>query len=167
MHFTTLLARVLLLLSLCACDGALRAATAPGVRALGILAWEDRQPRVVSPGELSGTPPYPGVVAPDTVSAGVSFVVVVTTIGPTNCWREAGAAVELHPRLASVTPYDHTPEDAETACGDVVVALSRRVDLVFRERGEAVLRVHGRRVVGRAQVQQGEPIVVEKRIHVR
>lgn len=167
MHFPTRCINLLLAALLGACAVPTDAAAPAGTRAVGILAWE-APPAPASVAPAGGGPPgspRPGVFAPDTVRAGVPFSVVVVTVGPTVCWRAAGAEVAEHPWGAAVTPIDFSPEDRRTACGDALVELSRTFRLVFRRPGEATLRVYGRRVVG-AELRDGEPVVLEKRIHV-
>jgi hypothetical protein len=164
MHFQTRFTLALACVLAAACDGA-ELATAPdsgGVRAVGILAW------VAAPHGVAAGPgtPRPGVAAPDTVRAGMPFSVVVTTVGPTVCWAAAGAQVEIQPGVANVTPFDYTPEDQWTACGDALLELPRSVILSFPQAGDAVLRVMGRRVVG-ANFQAEERVVLEKKIHVQ
>lgn len=166
MHFPTRFAASLAAVLLGACDGAVLA-TAPegGVHAVGILAWVARP----GPGPTqsgSAGAPRPGVSAPDTVRAGAPFSVVVTTVGPTVCWMASGAQLEIQPGLAVITPYDYTPEDDWTSCGDSLLELSRSVTVTFAQAGDAVLRVHGRRVVG-GNFQAEERVVLEKKIHVR
>ena len=166
MHFPTRFAAALAAVLLGACDGAVLA-TAPegGVHAVGILAWVARPaPGTTQSG--SGGAPRPGVSAPDTVRAGAPFSVVVTTVGPTVCWTASGAQLEMQPGVALITPYDYTPEDDWTACGDSLLELSRSVTVTFAQAGEAVLRVHGRRVVG-GNFQAEERVVLEKKVHVR
>ncbi|MEW5928877.1 MAG: hypothetical protein AB1941_15560 [Gemmatimonadota bacterium] len=169
MYFQTCFALALACVLAAACDGA-ELATAPdgGVRAVGILAWVAAPANGASPSSLTAAPgaPRPGVTAPDTVRAGAPFSVLVTTVGPTVCWAAAGAQVEMLPGVANVTPFDYTPEDQWTACGDALLELPRSVTLSFPQAGEAVLRVMGRRVVG-ANFQAEERVVLEKKIHVQ
>lgn len=166
MHFPTRNWSLLLVALAAACDAPLEVAAPDGVRSVGVLAWEAAPAASLASGRDAPTGnPRPGVVAPDTVRAGVPFSVVVVTVGATTCWRPAGAEVVEQPASAAVTPLDFTAEGPHTACGDALVELSRTVGLVFRQPGEATLRVHGRRVVG-AEFQAGEPVVVEKRIRV-
>lgn len=164
MYFPTRCTLALAASLVAACDGAL-VATAPdgGVHAVGILAW------VAAPSNLaggSGGAPRPGVSAPDTVQAGTPFPVLVTTVGPTVCWVASGGQVEMQPGVALVTPFDYTPEDHWTACGDALLELPRTVTVTFSQAGDAVLRVQGRRVVG-GNFQAEERVVLEKKIHVR
>ncbi|HEX2092447.1 MAG TPA: hypothetical protein VHG28_08595 [Longimicrobiaceae bacterium] len=167
MYFKTGFAVVCAVLLAGACDSAL----APGGRRIpGILEWEVL-PAVTDVVPLralaSGSALRAGVVAPDTVQAGVVFAIRVTTIGPTLCWEAAGAVVELEPDLATVTPYDRTHEDEDTGCADARAELSRRVELRFTRKGETLLRVRGRRVVGRGLQEAEGMVVLEKRIQVR
>lgn len=166
MHFQTRFTLALACVLAAACDGA-ELATAPdggGVRAVGILAWVANP--VAGPGSGGPGAPRPGVTAPDTVRAGAPFSVVVTTVGPTVCWAAAGAQVEMQPGVANITPFDYTPEDQWTACGDALLELPRSVTVSFPQAGEAVLRVMGRRVVA-GNFQAEERVVLEKKIHVQ
>lgn len=166
MHFPTRFTALLAAALASSCAG-LDVATAPkaGVRAVGILAWDGRTGAASPQADRTPGLPRPGVYAPDTVPAGTSFPVVVVTVGPTVCWLAAGAQLEMQPAVAAVTPIDSTPEDDWTSCGDSLVELSRVVSVTFPEPGEAVLRVHGRRVVGNFQAE--EKIVLERKVHVR
>ncbi|HEV2149535.1 MAG TPA: hypothetical protein VGR37_19195 [Longimicrobiaceae bacterium] len=163
MHLRTASAAILLPLALAACDLPLRP---EGRHAVGIIAWEARPSLASSAGTRPADPPRTALTAPDTVRAGVPFTARVTTVGPTVCWSPAGARVEARPAEAVVTPIDHTLENRDTACGDATVELPRDVELAFGRPGEAVLRVTGRRVVGR-DLGSSERIVLEKRIVVR
>jgi hypothetical protein len=167
MHFPTRFAATLAAVLLGACDDAVLAtAPAGGVHAVGILAWVARPVPGTPPAPAVGPgAPRPGVSAPDTVHAGAPFTVVVTTVGPTVCWTASGAQVEMQPGVATITPYDYTPEDDWTACGDSLLELSRSVTVTFAQAGAAVLRVQGRRVVG-GNFQAEEKVVLEKKIHV-
>lgn len=141
--------------------------TAPaGKRVVGILEWIQDGPDA-SVATLHETDPFPTVlVAPDTVQAGVSFTAKITTIGPSTCWKADGAEVKAEAAAAVVTPYDVTAEGEEVACGSALVELPRDVEFRFTDRGQAVIRVTGRKVVG-MDVQGGTQITVEKRVHVR
>jgi hypothetical protein len=141
---------------------------AAGKRKPGILQWErggaSRSSATLALSPLSG----PAVVsAPDTVRAGEWFEAVITTIGLDSCWEAAGAERKLAANLVVVTPYDIDRRDARRGCFDVETALPRTVKIRFEERGEATLRVHGRKIVGADPDQQGTPMTVEKKIFVR
>jgi hypothetical protein len=141
---------------------------AGGKRRLGILQWEQggagRSSAVLS---LALTHDPTVVSAPDTVRAGESFKAVITTTGPTPCWETAGEDVQRQPRLAIVTPYDRHRGSEGTRCGDMEVRLTHTVQIRFLESGEAILRVHGRKIVGANPNQPGTPMTVEKKIFVR
>jgi hypothetical protein len=156
-----------LLVALSACADLTGAA---GKRRPGILQWERGGASRSSAVLASMAPSDPAVVtAPDTVRAGESFQAVVTTIGPDGCWREAGAETKLTASLAILTPYDMNLRDLnrELGCKDSLITLPRTVQIRFSERGEATLRVHGRKIVGGDPNQQGTPMTVEKKIVVR
>jgi hypothetical protein len=170
MHFPTRCTLALAAALVAACDGAvMTAAPDSGVHAVGILAWVAAPAYGGASSPQTGSPgaPRPGVTAPDTVQAGVAFPVVVTTVGPTVCWMASGAQVDMQqPGIATITPFDFTPEDHWTACGDALVELPRTVIVTFPQPGEAALRVQGRRVVG-GNFQAEERVVLEKKIYVR
>jgi hypothetical protein len=143
---------------------------AVGKRRVGILSWEgrgaSRSLAALTPA-LQGAPTI--ISAPDTVRAGEAFEAVITTIGPDGCWKEAGAEIKLTANLAIVTPYDidHFDPQGERGCFAATVELPRTVQIRFSERGEAILRVHGRKIVGADLNQQGTPVTAEKKIFVR
>lgn len=142
-------------------------------RVVGILKWEQQRsdsrlaPSVVMAASGTIDRLSSGLIAPDTVQAGVPFAVTVTTIGPTSCWEPAGAEVRTEPGVAIITPYDLTPEDlSETRCGDSRSNLARQVVLRFDARGEAVVRVAGRKITGQ-NFEEFTPTTIEKRVVVR
>lgn len=142
-----------------------------GRRAVGILEWQRTSARqgltsLMSSSRAEG--PDSRVSAPDTVEVDASFEVVVTTIGSNSCWEAAGTDVTVSDLLAVVVPYDRdrTLEERDLVCADAEKRIRHDVRITFRQRGDALLRIHGRKVVG-ANPANGTPILVEKRIHVR
>ncbi len=83
----------------------------------------------------------PALVAPDTVAAGATFAVTVTTLGNDNCWQAAGAEVTRDPQHARIVPYDRV---VGQACFQALVELPRTVELRFNAPGTATLIVEGR-----------------------
>lgn len=167
-----LLAGTLLLLpalALVACD----LATGPGGRRAGVLEWDRSSARrslaasTGGPAAAAWVPALPAVSVPDTVEAGRPFTVGVRTWGPDYCWQAAGTEVTLGASLAVVTPYDRDTRSADTGCADANVEINHSFELAFPHPGEAVVRVRGRKIVGREFEQEGEPVEVERRVHVR
>ncbi|MEJ2678090.1 MAG: hypothetical protein P8174_03325 [Gemmatimonadota bacterium] len=81
------------------------------------------------------------VTVPDTVQAGVPFVVSVTTYGD-GCDRQDGTDVQATKLLASVTPYDLHANSA--VCTDVLKLFQHQANVVFPEPGSAAIVVYGR-----------------------
>ena len=133
-------------------------ATADG-RTVGILELVETDARPISQtGQLR-----PPIIAPDTVQAGVAFTATINTIALESCWREAGVHVIAEARRAVVTPYDRMlPSDG---CRQTVVNLPRAVSITFTQRGDAILRVEGRRVF--SDTRSTSSVALEKSIYVR
>jgi hypothetical protein len=104
------------------------------------------------------------IVVPDTVDSAVPFDVTVFTIGESGCWSAAGQEVTLSGRLVEIRPYD-THSGAEI-CTLVLGYLRHGAILRLDERGEWVIRVHGRR---KRHGDEGweAPVSVEKTVIVR
>jgi hypothetical protein len=148
-----------------ACDTATGPATS--TRIIGILEWQP----ATSGASLLGIadPAHTRISAPDTVDAGTPFNVGITTIGLSGCWNEDGAQSAVSGLLATVTPHDRVTTDIDGApafCTAALVELDRTVSLVFASAGTATLRVNGRVVVD-GQVDNAQPLTVEKQIVVR
>jgi hypothetical protein len=155
------LAAVALALTLIACSSILGSS---GRVEVGVIAWESGAESALD--GLSVAPPHPGVQAPDTVAAGAPFTVVLTTIAPDGCWREAGVRIDRTAAVVELTPYDRWVGGPGKVCPDVVVHLSREVVLRFDTPGTGTLRIFGRRVRG-GGFEDPEPIVIERSIVVR
>ncbi len=109
--------------------------------------------------DLSGS-----VTAPASVKAGADFQVTVTTSG-NGCVSAADEGVILADASADVFVYDFTTATRPgTICTMIFKQLQHKVTLRFAAKGEAVIRVWGRRQGGTSQT--GEPVVVEKRVKV-
>jgi hypothetical protein len=154
-------------LALGACD----LASGPGGRRAGVLEWDRTSARRSLQPEMgpSGTgEPIPSAVSvPDTVMAGKAFTVTVHTQGADYCWESAGTEVTAGASLAVITPYDRFARKPEHGCLDGNIEIAHPVEVTFAHPGEAVIRVRGRKIVGQEFNQAGEPIEVEKRVHVR
>lgn len=165
MHFKTTLIIMLAGAALAGCEvpTGLR-----GSRRVGILEWRPHTSTVL-PARVrlnrAASVDHAAVAAPDIVTAGVPFTATVTTIGADYCWQAADAKVEMDDATAVITPYDSVLDDPDIGCAHAHRELLHPVRLRFTRPGEAVLRVHGRRVVGR-DFDEDEAVVVEKRIRV-
>ena len=106
------------------------------------------------------------IVAPDEVAVDQDFEATITTIGPNGCWSVDGADVDSSPLLAEIMPWDRVSTDPEIACTQALVALARTVTLRFTEKGDATIRVLGRRVVD-GELEDATTEVVEKTVRVR
>jgi hypothetical protein len=128
-------------------------------RMVGILELIENAPR--PPSGVLSVP----LSAPDTVAAGVPFDVTVTTIGLDTCWREAGAVVVSELRRVTITPYDRI-DRTQSGCGDAIISIPRTVRIVFAQRGDATLRVEGRRGFGLTSTNSSD-LAIERSVHVR
>lgn len=88
------------------------------------------------------------ITAPDSVRAGVPFVVDVFTIGLDGCWTPAGERISVEPGVFTIAPYDQTTINAGHGCPTMEITLVHRVELRAEQRGEHRIRVLGRRVIG-------------------
>ncbi|HZG44175.1 MAG TPA: hypothetical protein VEY93_14600, partial [Longimicrobium sp.] len=139
MNKTSSLLMISALLAGAACD--MPATFEPGPdaqRHVGIVEWSR------SSVQTFADPAMGVITAPDTVTAGQPFQVTITTAGPSGCWRAAGAEKAVQGNLATLTPFDRV---LDGICTQAVVSLPRSVEVRFDVRGQATLRVYGRRVV--------------------
>jgi hypothetical protein len=83
----------------------------------------------------------PALTAPATVTAGQTFQAVVTTLGYSGCWRNAGEDVTNAAGLAIVHPYDMVRGEV---CTDALVEIRHIVFLRFDTPGTAQIVVQGR-----------------------
>lgn len=105
------------------------------------------------------------VEAPETVRVGERFTVTVTTVGLDGCWEPVDEEVTVDGLAASIVPFDREGEEEGVACTQALVSLDHPVTLSFGQAGEAVIRVDGRRVVGRDQ-RESDPLVLETTVDV-
>lgn len=103
--------------------------------------------------------------APDTVRVDESFPVTIRTVGLNGCWAPAGEDVTVEALTATVVPFDSTGDREGVACTMALVHLDHEVRLAFEGAGEAVIRVEGRRVVGRDGTE-AEPLALEETVTV-
>jgi hypothetical protein len=104
------------------------------------------------------------IVVPDTVDAGAAFDVTVFTIGESGCWSAAGQEVTVSGRLVEMRPYD--VHSGAEICTLVLGYLRHGAVLRLEERGEWVIRVHGRRA-RHGDDSWEAPVSVEKTVVVR
>ena len=106
------------------------------------------------------------IEGPDTVRAGETFTVTITT-GGGGCERVGDEGVLLAERDAIVMVYDFTSANRPgVICTEELKALRHEVPLTFSKPGEAVIRVWGRKQT-RTSPPYGEPTVIERRLVVR
>ena len=117
---------------------------------------EPNQRRVIGVIENGNSGIQP-LLLPDTVAAGASFAVTVTTFGGA-CDHDDGTDVTTAGLMADVTPYVLLPPPG-TICIAVLVASPRSVTLTFANPGTGIVRVHGRRFDGAVVTLQGSVVV--------
>jgi hypothetical protein len=149
-----------LVLAACSQDATTALSDSPDIM-VGILELIENAPRPVT-GQVGLTVP---LSAPDTVTAGVPFDVTVTTIGLDTCWREAGATIVSELRRVTITPYDRI-DRTQSGCGDAIISIPRTVRVMFGQRGDATLRVEGRRGFGLTSNNSSQ-LAIERTVHVR
>jgi hypothetical protein len=146
----------LVVVSVAACE----TMTEPGgARVPGVLEWAALQGEMES---AEGAHPV-GLTAPDTVRAGESFRVVVTTFG-NGCVSKGDMEASTEPGIAILSPFDF--HSGAEFCTEIAQFLDHHAELQFTSVGEATIRVMGRRVFD-AGMKQGEAITIEKKVIVR
>jgi hypothetical protein len=145
--------------------------TGPGERTVGIIGAEQAaalgsvSPAISPAGTDPGDPlELPVLEAPDTVPAGITFDVVVRTLGPDGCWRADGADVSSAPSDVEIIPYDRITGQN---CTDAVRRLARTVTVRFDEAGDATIRVTGRIVFSTDGIWDERIGTIEHRVVVR
>jgi hypothetical protein len=104
-----------------------------------------------------------GLTAPDTVRAGESFRVVVTTFG-NGCVSKGDMEAVVKPSHAVLSPFDiHSGAEV---CTEIAQFFDHHAELRFTSVGEATIRVRGRRVFD-AGMKQDEAITIEKTVIVQ
>jgi hypothetical protein len=106
---------------------------------LGSAANFERLHGVVSTGLRAGEQL---IGAPDTVTAGVPFTVVVTSFGSSSCTRPDGATLSVDGAVANITVWDRV--QVSGGCTDDLRAFPRDVTVQFSGAGTARIRVTGR-----------------------
>ena len=107
----------------------------------------------------------PALEAPDTVTAGEPFEIIVRTGGPDSCWRADGQKIKTAPGIIEVTPYDRII--VGYGCADASVLLERTAEVVFNDPGKAVLRLTGRILLVGDSVQGERVGSIDFPVHVR
>ena len=97
-------------------------------------------------GRIDAGPPgsQAALRTPDTVSAGSTFTIGVSTYGSTACIRPDRSAVQLGPSAIDVTVYDSFWVSGRPPCLPDWHEYPRTVELQFDAAGPAVIRLHGR-----------------------
>jgi hypothetical protein len=132
----------------------------PGV--LQLAGWPSPPAQFTTGGGVSWSrEPAPGDVtapvviqAPDTVSVGTAFQVVVFTVGISGCWRADGQEVSISNRVVALKPYDRVEGEV---CTQAVSMLPHQSSVTLNAAGIWTLRVTGRRTT------MG-PVIVEELI---
>lgn len=136
----------------------------------GIIEWEPEQHTMSAAvvGRQTSDIPTDGeievITAPAEVVVGEEFNATITTVGLNGCWSSDGATTEVDGLLASITPWDLPPAD-DAVCTLALVGLPREIALRFDEVGDGVIRVFGRKVVGR-DLQGATDVIAEQVVRV-
>lgn len=138
---------------------------------------ESIPPAGTDPSENKDSAIVPGVIGfgdediaaalqvPDTVRAGEEFEIIVTTSG-NGCYSAGETSVILGEKDADVFVYDRTIDVRPgTICTMILKQMPHKARLKFEQKGEAVIRIWGRKKGGDSP--SGEPLVIEKRVRVR
>ena len=108
---------------------------------------------------------YQSISVPSNIQANRDFEITVTTTG-NGCISAADTSVILGEMNADVFVYDFTSANRPgIMCTMIFKTLPHKATLRFANKGEAVIRVWGRRQGSGANF--GEPTVIEKRVTVR
>lgn len=108
---------------------------------------------------------YQSISVPPNVQANRDFEITVTTSG-SGCVSAGETSVILGEMNADVFVYDFTSANRPgIMCTMIFKTFSHKATLRFANKGEAVIRVWGRRQGGGSIL--GEPTVIEKRVSVR
>jgi hypothetical protein len=136
-------------------------------RQVGIVQWAPSASTYAASAGASDAPlQQASITAPDTVQAGVAFTATIGTIGLSGCWHADGAELHQDGSVAEVTPFDVDEMADGHFCTAALVALSHPVSLTFVGRGDAIVRVRGRRVFG-YDPSESTAVIVEKHVFVR
>ena len=129
-----------------------QSAEQPVARVPGVLGFDSK--------ELSSA-----ISVPPTVNANKDFQVTITTSG-NGCVDAGETAVILTENGADIFVYDFTTAVGPgIICTMILQQFPHTATLRFTKKGEAVIRVWGRRQGGTSPL--GEPVVVEKHVTVK
>lgn len=90
----------------------------------------------------------PQIAVPETVQAGESFAVMVTTYGLSGCWRMRTTKVEVEDLEATVTPFDVDLTEDRVACTAAIQDFVHTAALSFDRPGTAQVTIRGRELPG-------------------
>lgn len=123
-----------------------------GSRVLGVVALGD-----------DGTDQ--SLVVPETIEINKDFEITVTTSG-NGCVSAADTGVILGEMSADIFVYDFTSANRPgIACTMIFKTLPHKAILRFTQKGEAIIRIWGRKQGGNSPL--GEPVIIVKRITVK
>jgi hypothetical protein len=122
------------------------------------LAPQRGSPGFIGVEENGSTRFYTSILAPSTILLGAPLEVRFATFGPDLCYQADRTEVHVEGLIAEITPYDVAVGEA---CFDSPTSLPRSITLVFDHRGEATIRV-----IGRKLGETGSVLVLEKRVTV-
>lgn len=105
------------------------------------------------------------IEAPEEVAAGETFTATISTVGMNGCWDAVDERVRVEGGVATVVPFDTPGRREGVACTTALEFLEHPVRLSFDPPGDAVIRVEGRRVVGR-DVRESEPLTLADTVRV-
>lgn len=106
----------------------------------------------------------PPLEAPDTVTAGEPFEIIVRTSGMGGCWQPDGQRIKAMAGVIEVTPFDRV---AGPNCLGADWWLERTAEVVFNDPGKAVLRLTGRILLVGDSVQGERVGSIDFPVHVR
>lgn len=106
----------------------------------------------------------PRIQVPDTVDAGDSFLVEVSTYG-NGCYRQGETEVEANGSSAVVTPWDYVDVSGR-ACPDILLEFLHQATIRFDLPGTRTVTVVGRERTSQAPIA-GEPLIVHREVVVR
>jgi len=106
---------------------------------------------------LGFTDDDPRIAVPDTVQAGIEFVVEVTTYGD-SCFRKGETEVASSGNGVTITPYDYIDMGAG-GCARVLISFLHQTTVEFSEAGLASVVIVGR--VGGSMEQEVVEVIRE------
>jgi hypothetical protein len=104
------------------------------------------------------------LTVPDSVRAGVDFVISASTFGSGSCTTPDGATSEVIGSVATVVLWDRVK--TRGACTDDLRPFARQLTLRFQASGPAIIRVQGR-WFGRTAAGGDSTVMIERSLLVR